>query len=155
MMGVGRGRGEREQEAGRDRLRGRDREILAQTSRNQERNSNEMREKKEMRFNEQLEEIKETTKREIESRRNLKKNSWGAKRWGENKPKQERQGEGKKASRRSWVPEGPCPWHALCLPSLSYPPCPPGICLQRPLGFLEKSGGNPSHQQMLGPACSP
>lgn len=85
--GVGR-KGDREQETGRDTEIKRDGERVACTkrSKNQERDydgrereiqgwgegEREEKDKKEERFNEQLEEMKETTKREIESRRQCK-----------------------------------------------------------------------------------
>lgn len=54
-----------------------------------------------------------------------------------------RDGEGKEL-----VPEGPCPWQPLGLPTLSS--CPhylPGMFVAAS-GFLEKPGGNPCHRQM-------
>ena len=46
------------------------------------------------------------------------------------------------------VPEGPCPWQPLGLPTLSScPHCLPGMFVAAS-GFLEKSGGNPHRQQM-------
>lgn len=46
------------------------------------------------------------------------------------------------------VPEGPCPWQPLGLPTLSScPHCLPGMFVAAS-GFLEKPGGNPCHRQM-------